>query len=113
MIVRIRSTVALAALAAATLSALPAHASGRHDRCEPAVEEELGRLQVDPGRVGGISLQVRSYNNREDNTRVSGILGWVDLTDCTGRLVVDMTPRCRVKQSYTTGSCTVSGVPAF
>ncbi len=113
MIVRIIPIVAGAALAVATLLAMPALASGRHDRCEPAVDEEISRLPVDPERVGAISLQVRSYNNRQDNTRVSGILGWVELRDCRGRLVVDMTPRCRVKQSYTTGSCTVPGVPAF
>lgn len=99
-------------LAAALLSA-PSHASGRHDRCEPAVEDELARLQVGPDRVGAISLQVRRHNNRQDNTRVQGVLGWVELRDCAGRLVVDMTPRCRVKQSYTTGACTVQGVPAF
>ena len=113
MIVRIIPTLTVAALAAATLAADPAQASGRYDRCEPVVEQELSRLQVDPARIGDISLQVRSYNNREDNTRITGILGWVELRDCAGRLVVDMTPRCRVRQSYTRGACTVPGVPAF
>lgn len=104
---------ALAALSATAALAAPAEASSRHDRCEPVVESELTRLQVEPGRVGDISLQVRSYNNRNDDTRVQGILGWVNLNDCTGRLVVDMTRHCRVKQSYTTGSCSVAGVPGY
>lgn len=104
---------ALAALAATAALTAPAEASSRYDRCEPVVEDELTRLQIDPGRVGDISLQVRRYNNRNDDTRVQGVLGWVDLTDCTGRLVVDMSRHCRVKQSYTTGSCTVPGVPAY
>ncbi len=104
---------ALAALSATAVLAAPAEASSRYDRCEPVVENELTRLQIDPGRVGDISLQVRSYNNRNDDTRVQGILGWVNLNDCTGRLVVDMSRHCRVKQSYTTGSCTVPGVPAY
>ncbi len=109
----IPKVAALLGLAAASMLAMPAEAANRAGRCEPAVESELNRLNVDPGRVGDISLQIRSYNNREDNTRVSGVLGWVGLTDCRGRLVVDMTPRCRVKQSYTTGACTVTGVPQF
>lgn len=110
---RIHKVAALMGLAAASLAAMPAEAANRAGRCEPAVESELNRLNVDPGRVGDISLQIRSYNNREDNTRVSGVLGWVELRDCRGRLVVDMTPRCRVKQSYTTGACTVSGLRQF
>ncbi len=104
---------ALAVLAAAAALAAPAEASSRYDRCEPAVETELNRLQVDPGRIGDISLQVRRYNNRNDDSRVQGVLGWVNLNDCTGRLVVDMSRHCRVKQSYTTGSCSVAGVPAY
>ena len=107
------SIAILTALAAATLPAAPSQASGRVDRCTPAVEEELSRLQVGADRVGAISLQIRSHNDRDDDTRVIGVLGWVELTDCRGRLVVDMTPRCRVKQSYTTGACSVPGVPAF
>lgn len=103
---------ALAALAAAAMLTAPAEAS-RHNRCEPSVEAELSRLQVDPARVSGVSYQTRRYSNRNDNTRVQGILGWVGFSDCVGRLVVDMTPRCRVKQSYTTGACTVPGVPAY
>ena len=107
------ATAVLTALTAITMLAGPAQAAGRYDRCEPVVESELERLQVDPGRVGGISLQVRTYNNREDDSRVQGILGWVDLNDCAGRLVVDMTPQCRVKQTYTTGACSIPGVPSY
>ena len=107
------SMTALAALAAAILLTAPAEAASRHNRCEPEVQGELARLQVDPARVGDISYQVRRYSNRNDNSRVQGILGWVDLTDCAGRLVVDMSPRCRVKQTYTRGACTIPGVPAY
>ncbi len=50
--------------------------------------------------------------NGEDNSRVTKVLGWVDLADCQGYLVVDMTPRCRVRQVFTEGACAVPGVPS-
>ncbi len=111
MIVRNLRTVSLMALA--VLLAVPADASSRQGRCEPVVEQEVSRLQVDPGRVGAISIQVRRHENRQGNSRIQGVLGWVELTDCAGRLVVDMARNCRVKQVYTRGECTVPGVAAF
>ncbi len=110
---RIFAPAILTTLAVAILAAAPALPAGRHDRCETAVEEVLARLRIDPALVGAISLQVRSHDNRDDNTRVNGIRGWVELRDCAGRLVLDMSPRCRVMQFYTRGGCTVPGAPAF
>ena len=107
------SHTGLAVLAMAGLLAGPAQASGRDADCRPTVDSELARLQVAADRVAGISLQERRYSNRNDNSRLQGVLGWVDLRDCDGRLVVDMAPGCRVKQVYTNGQCAVPGVPAY
>lgn len=107
------TTAALTAVTAVTMLAGPAQAVGRYDRCEPVVESELSRLQLDPARIGETSIQIRTYNDRNDETQVSGVLAWVKLRDCTGRLVVDLTSHCRVEQTYTTGSCSVAGVPAY
>lgn len=110
-----RSPIAAAIAALSTLALLtaPAEASGHRGRCLPVIEGELERLQVAPDRIGNISQQVRRYHSRDDSSRVQGVLGWVALNDCAGRLVIDMSPRCRVKQSYTTGACSVAGVPSY
>ena len=106
---------ALAPITALVLAATTheAQSSGRHDQCEAPVDEALVSLGVEASRVEDISIQIRSYNNRQDESRINGILAWVRLTDCSGHLVIDMTPKCRVKQSYTRGDCSVAGVAAY
>ena len=104
---------ALAAIAATLALPGPAEASRRGDRCAPVVEEQLDRLQLGPEQVVNISYQVRRYNNRRDTSRVQGILAWVELQGCRGKLVIDMSQHCRFKQAYTTYECSVPGVAAY
>lgn len=99
--------------AIAVALAAPADAAGRRDRCEPAVNGEIERLRVDTGDIGGISYQVRTHETNRGNTRTDRILAWVDLKSCTGKLVIELSPNCRVKQAYTTFACSVPGVPAY
>ena len=47
------------------------------------------------------------------DTYVDRMLVWVDLQSCTGKLVIELTPRCRVKQAFTTESCVVPGLAAY
>lgn len=108
-----RNAKTIAFVALAITLATPADAAGRGSRCEPAVQGELDRLQVDRDAVGAISYQVRSHENRRGNSSVDRVLAWVDLQNCTGKLVIELSPRCRVKQAYTTNSCAVTGVPAY
>lgn len=110
---RISETIALAALAGTIVLAAPSKADGRGSRCEPSVNGEIDRLQVDPATVGATSYQVRTHVNRRDQTRTDRILAWVDLESCTGKLVIELSPRCRVKQAYTTGACTVPGLSNY
>lgn len=105
------TTIALAAVAGAFLLATPAHAQRQKERCEDAVAAEIARLQVDPGRIGSISYRAQKSGGGDDGReRTSRILAWIDLNDCTGQLVMDLSPRCVFKQAYTTDECIVDGV---
>lgn len=109
---RILGTILLTVVTGVLLAA-PAGATGRVSRCDPAVSGELDRLQVDPATVAGISYQVRTHENSRGDTYVDRILAWVDLQSCVGKLVIELSPRCRVKQAFTTHACTVPGVAAY
>lgn len=80
--------------------------------CERTVAAELERLQIAPERVQDIVYQRRIRTSR-NGAHVVGYEAWVDLSDCRGSLVIDMSRRCRVKQVYTRGECRVLGVPAY
>ncbi len=101
---------ALAAIAAAVATQVPAEASNRSERCAPVVQEQLAQLQLGPDQVGDISYQVKRYTSRNDTDRVTGVLAWVELRGCNGKLVIDMSSRCRFKQAYTTDECSVEGL---
>ncbi len=105
---RLALALFVAAMAAA---AAPVFGAGA-DRCAAAVDGEIERLGLGDSRIAGIAYSRHSYSNREDNRRVTSVQGWVDLADCQGYLVVDMTPRCRVRQVFTQGACAVPGVPS-
>jgi len=106
---RFRAT-AFAAIAAAVATQVPAEAANRGDRCAPVVQEQLAQLQLSPDQVGAISYQVKRYTSRNDSDRVTGILAWVELQGCIGKLVIEMSSRCRFKQAYTTDECSVEGL---
>jgi len=106
---RFRAT-AFAAIVAAVATQGPAEAANRGDRCAPVVQEQLAQLQLSPDQVGAISYQVKRYASRNDTDRVTGVLAWVELQGCNGKLVIDMSSRCRFKQAYTTDECTVEGL---
>ncbi len=105
-----RLTLALFVLAIAAASQVQA-GDGRTDRCAAAVDGEIERLGLAESQIADIAYSRHSYNNRQDNRRVTRVQGWVDLADCEGYLVIDMTPRCRVRQVFTQGTCTMAGVP--
>ena len=108
---RISASIVSAAFAAAL--AANAAAAGRASHCEPAVQAALDGLQIDPADIAGISYQVRTHENRRGDTYVDRLLAWVDLRNCVGRLVVELSPACRVKQAFTIASCAVPGLTAY
>ncbi len=94
------------ALALGLFAVLPAEAAQSY--CKAAVSERLDRLDVDPSDIRSISYDLQRRSNR-NNDRVVRILAWVSLQSCKGSLVVDLSPRCRVRQVYGRGGCDLGG----
>jgi hypothetical protein len=88
------------------LAVLPAEAAQSY--CEATVSERLDRLNVDPSDIRGIYYDVQRHRGRNID-RVVSILAWVSLQSCKGSLVVDLSPRCRVRQVYGRGACNLGG----
>jgi len=104
-------TIALAAIAGVILLSSAADAQRRDNRCSEATAAEIARLQIDPARIGAISYRAQRKSGGDDGgNRTTRVLAWVDLVDCTGNLVIDLTPSCIFKQAYTTDECTVEGL---
>ena len=71
---------------------------------EPGLGEAVYRSRI---RAVQVASQVRQTG---DNMYVVGYDGWVRLNDCPGSMVVDMTTRCGIRQTYVRGMCGVEGV---
>lgn len=76
--------------------------------CEATVHQSLDSLGVSPSDIREISYDVQRSNGRNSD-RVISILAWVSLQSCRGNVVVDLTPRCRVRQVYSRGACDLGG----
>ena len=94
------------ALALGLFAVLPAEAAPSY--CKAAVSERLDRLNVDPSDIRGIYYDIQRNRGRSSD-RVVNILAWVSLQSCKGSLVVDLSPRCRVRQVYGRGGCDLGG----
>ena len=101
----IKSVVTLG-LALAVLSSTPSEAA--RASCERTVAERLDRLNVDRSDVRGVYYDVQRLTSGDDE-RVVGILAWVSLQSCKGNLVIEMDRRCRVRQVYGRGECSLGG----
>ncbi len=94
------------AVALVLLAVLPAEAAQSY--CKATVSEHLDRLNVDPSDIRGIYYDVQRNRGRNSD-RVVNILAWVSLRSCNGSLVIDLSPRCRVRQVYSRGECDLGG----
>jgi hypothetical protein len=104
----------VAALALVSTAGHQAYAqfSSRYAQCEPVVEEQLDRIQVDRSDIEKI-FYTRQLRGSGENARVVGVDGWVRFHSCKGYLVIDMNNQCRVRQVYTRGECKIPGVKSF
>ena len=94
-------------LALVLLSGTPVEAARKF--CEAMVAERLDHLNVEPSDIRGISYTHKRGGNRDGDGRVKGILAWVSLKSCRGSLVIDMSPRCQVRQIYGRSECDLGG----
>lgn len=82
----------------------------RAEQCAPVVERQVDALGL-ARRVESITYVDDRLNDRggDDDSfdMLRGVTAWVDVSDCSGYVVIDMRPTCRIKQIYPRGECTV------
>ncbi|WP_340118357.1 hypothetical protein [Pelagibius sp. 7325] len=109
-----RHTTRLAglALAAGLLLPTPLHAADS-TRCADTVDSHLASLPLAPDAVQSIRIIEKVNISDEYGPDILGVDAWVRLNACSGWLVINMTAKCYVRQSYTRGDCRVEGLPNY
>ena len=82
-------------------------------RCAGKVNAHLASLPLSPDDVQSIRIIERVNIADDYGPEILGVDAWVRLNSCSGWLVINMTPKCYIKQSYTRGDCRVEGLPSF
>lgn len=103
---------------AAAASCLLALSSGmaaaqQTQRFEAKTAERLAELQIGNDQVQSIRYVLKRNMDDKAGPEIRGAEAYVRLAGCSGYLVVDMNNWGYVRQTYTTGDCAVTGVPAF
>lgn len=100
------------ALLTAALLAAPLQAADSQ-RCAGKVNAYLASLPLTPDDVKSIRI-IEKVNISDDyGPDILGVDAWVRLNSCSGWLVINMTAKCHIKQSYTRGDCRVEGLPSY
>ncbi len=79
--------------------------------CQTVAAKRLESLGIAPTEVKDISM-IRILNNPEFGT-IRELQAWATLLSCSGNVVIKLTPRCRVKETYTRGGCRVENIAHF
>ena len=88
-----------------------APAWGAENACSAVVDRTLASLGIDRSDIARIDYG--SETSSGEGAELVAIRAWVKLRSCDGRLVVDMTPNCRLVQTYTRRQCRVPGVAHY
>lgn len=107
-------TAAVPALALAFSGLLPAALQAADStRCAEVVDDHLAELPLAAGDVRQVRIIERTNIADDFGPEIFGVDAWVRLNSCSGWLVINMTPACYIKQTYTRGGCRVEGVPSY
>ncbi len=103
----------LAGIGLALAIGLPATAPARAETgpCQPVAAERLEGLGIAATEVKDISM-IEVLDNLEFGT-TGEWQAWAKLQSCPGNVVIKMTPRCRVKDTYTRGGCHVDNIANY
>jgi hypothetical protein len=109
----VRPNARLAGLAlAAVLLPSPLQAADS-TRCADKIDSHLASLPLAPDAVQSIRI-IEKVNISDDfGPEILGVDAWVQLNSCSGWLVINMTAKCFVRQSYTRGDCRVGGLSNY
>ncbi len=83
------------------------------ERCAVAVERHLLRLPLAEGEVKSIRIIERVNIADDFGPEIFGVDAWLRLNSCSGWLVINMTAKCYVRQSYTRGDCQIEGLSNY
>ena len=109
-----RPTARLAGLALAAVLLLPTPLQAADStRCADTVDSHLASLPLAPDAVQSIRIIEKVNISDEYGPEILGVDAWVRLNSCSGWLVINMTAKCYVRQSYTRGDCRVEGLPNY
>ncbi|GAB4374404.1 MAG: hypothetical protein Kow00114_36970 [Kiloniellaceae bacterium] len=86
----------------------PADAAGP---CEAEVKQALQDQGVATSDVQSITVKNRARGAKSPTNY--GRAAWVRLNSCSGHVVVNMTRYCMVQDLYTTGDCSLAGMPRY
>jgi hypothetical protein len=107
------STALLAAcLLAVCLLPAPLQAADS-TRCAKVVDRHLADLPLAEGDVKSIRIIDRVNIADDFGPEIFGVDAWVRLNSCSGWLIINMTPACYIRQSYTRGDCHVEGLSHY
>jgi len=108
----IRSACLAPGLTAALLLSLSATMnSAAAGPCDEQIAQTLRELSVPQEDVKSIDLARRGKGGKSSSNYTQDAI--VRLNSCSGTLVINMTRYCMVQQSYTTGDCSVGGMPNY
>jgi hypothetical protein len=108
--------LAATALLAAALTAGPLPGNllaADSTRCAEKVDDHLAGLPLAQGDVKSIRIIERTNIADDLGPEIFGVDAWVRLNSCSGWLIINMTPACYIRQTYTRGDCRVEGLPSF
>ncbi len=82
-------------------------------RCADVVEDRLEELPLAEGEVKSVRIIERVNIADDFGPEIFGVDAWVRLNSCSGWLVINMTAKCYIRQSYTRGDCRVEGLSNY
>jgi hypothetical protein len=77
------------------------------------VEAHLEELPLAAGEVKSVRIIERVNIANDFGPEIFGVDAWVRLNSCSGWLVINMTAKCYIRQSYTRGDCRVEGLSNY
>ena len=75
-------------------------------KCESSIADYLARLSIAEDDIAKVSV----FSVKPTTGKLLGYRAWVALKSCRGSLVVNLTPLCRVRDTYTRGECQFDNV---
>jgi len=101
----------LPALVAVMLLGFSALAAADPHRCGKQAVARMAQLDVPESEIKKIVFSEVREDDRSN--RLLGYDAWVELKQCRGSVVINMSRDCEIKQTYTRGACKITGLKSY